>query len=72
MPTQQVTPDSPDHLQDVANALLKARKVIVITGAGISTNSGIPVGPASWCSPPLFYDADKSPRTFGRKTVFTR
>ncbi|POR31687.1 NAD-dependent histone deacetylase HST3 [Tolypocladium paradoxum] len=42
MPTQHVEPQSEDHLGEVANALLKARKVVVITGAGISTNSGIP------------------------------
>ncbi|KND87101.1 NAD-dependent histone deacetylase HST3 [Tolypocladium ophioglossoides CBS 100239] len=42
MPTQHVEPQSEDHLKEVANALLKARKVVVITGAGISTNSGIP------------------------------
>lgn len=44
MPTQHVDPSSSEQLQDVANALLKSRKVVVITGAGISTNSGIPVG----------------------------
>ncbi len=43
MPTVQVTPATPDLLQDVANTLGKARKVVVVTGAGISTNSGIPV-----------------------------
>ncbi|TWU72171.1 hypothetical protein ED733_000354 [Metarhizium rileyi] len=42
MPTQHVEPDAEEYLRDVANALLKARKVVVITGAGISTNSGIP------------------------------
>ncbi|KAK2592358.1 NAD-dependent deacetylase hst3 [Conoideocrella luteorostrata] len=42
MPTQHVVPDAIQHLGDVANALLKARKVVVVTGAGISTNSGIP------------------------------
>ncbi|KAI0846666.1 DHS-like NAD/FAD-binding domain-containing protein [Daldinia vernicosa] len=38
----QVTPTSSELLQDVANSLGKARKVVIITGAGISTNSGIP------------------------------
>lgn len=43
MPTTHVTRESHDTLQDIANSLLKARKVVVVTGAGISTNSGIPV-----------------------------
>ncbi|TDZ19911.1 NAD-dependent histone deacetylase HST3 [Colletotrichum orbiculare MAFF 240422] len=42
MPTTQVTPTEDALLQGIADALLKARKVVVITGAGISTNSGIP------------------------------
>ncbi|KAM0352497.1 hypothetical protein ACHAPU_002165 [Fusarium lateritium] len=42
MPTAHVSPESQDGLREIANGLLKARKVIVVTGAGISTNSGIP------------------------------
>ncbi|KAK3389418.1 hypothetical protein B0H63DRAFT_98729 [Podospora didyma] len=42
MPTTHVKPDSESLLEDIANSLWKARKVVVITGAGISTNSGIP------------------------------
>ncbi|KAK4118886.1 DHS-like NAD/FAD-binding domain-containing protein [Parathielavia appendiculata] len=42
MPTTHVAPDSGSLLQDIANTLWKSRKVVVITGAGISTNSGIP------------------------------
>ncbi|KAM0494631.1 hypothetical protein ACHAP8_008499 [Fusarium lateritium] len=42
MPTTHVSPKSQEELKDIANGLLKARKVIVVTGAGISTNSGIP------------------------------
>ncbi|QYT05385.1 hypothetical protein H0G86_012278 [Trichoderma simmonsii] len=42
MPTQHVEPETHGLLQEVANSLLKARKVVVVTGAGISTNSGIP------------------------------
>ncbi|KAI0427718.1 DHS-like NAD/FAD-binding domain-containing protein [Xylaria sp. FL1042] len=42
MPTLQVTPDALDLLQNVADALAKSRKMVIITGAGISTNSGIP------------------------------
>ncbi|KXH44154.1 Hst3 protein [Colletotrichum simmondsii] len=42
MPTTQVTPTEDILLQGIADSLFKARKVVVITGAGISTNSGIP------------------------------
>ncbi|KAF3767032.1 hypothetical protein M406DRAFT_39065, partial [Cryphonectria parasitica EP155] len=42
MPTLHVPAGSSDHLQNIADALWKAKKVVVITGAGISTNSGIP------------------------------
>ncbi|TPX07973.1 uncharacterized protein E0L32_010304 [Thyridium curvatum] len=42
MPTAHVTPESGDLLQDIADCLSKSRKVVVVTGAGISTNSGIP------------------------------
>ncbi|KAI1824079.1 DHS-like NAD/FAD-binding domain-containing protein [Xylaria intraflava] len=42
MPTLQVTPDAPNLLQNVADTLAKSRKIVIITGAGISTNSGIP------------------------------
>ncbi|KKA31093.1 hypothetical protein TD95_001780 [Thielaviopsis punctulata] len=42
MPTVEVSPDNTTGLQDVANALLKAKRIVVVTGAGISTNSGIP------------------------------
>ncbi|KAI1101675.1 DHS-like NAD/FAD-binding domain-containing protein [Jackrogersella minutella] len=42
MPILDVKPTSSELLQHVANSLSKARKVVIITGAGISTNSGIP------------------------------
>ncbi|KEZ45755.1 hypothetical protein SAPIO_CDS1554 [Scedosporium apiospermum] len=42
MPTAHVRPGDDEALQIIANALVKARKVVVVTGAGISTNSGIP------------------------------
>jgi NAD-dependent SIR2 family protein deacetylase len=32
-----------DELQDVANALGLAQRIVVITGAGVSTDAGIPV-----------------------------
>jgi NAD-dependent histone deacetylase SIR2 len=43
MPTIHVEPGSDAYLQEIATAVFKSRKVVVITGAGISTNSGIPV-----------------------------
>jgi NAD-dependent histone deacetylase SIR2 len=43
MPTINVTPDSDEELQLIADTLGKSRKVVVVTGAGISTNCGIPV-----------------------------
>ncbi|KAI6379403.1 hypothetical protein MCOR25_001989 [Pyricularia grisea] len=42
MPTIHVTAQVVEHLQSISNSLRKARKVVVVTGAGISTNSGIP------------------------------
>jgi accessory colonization factor AcfC len=47
MPTVQVGPGSALELQQVADALGNGRKVVVITGAGISTNCGIPVSEAN-------------------------
>ncbi|KAI9788065.1 MAG: hypothetical protein M1816_007277 [Peltula sp. TS41687] len=38
----EVQPDDHRHLQDIADVLAKSKKVIVVTGAGISTNCGIP------------------------------
>ena len=43
MPIVQVGPGDNRQLQEVADALAKSKKVIVFTGAGISTNIGIPV-----------------------------
>ncbi|KAK0741993.1 hypothetical protein B0T21DRAFT_408848 [Apiosordaria backusii] len=42
MPTTHVEPGSEALLEEIANSLWKSKKVVVITGAGISTNSGIP------------------------------
>ncbi|KAE8451637.1 hypothetical protein EG329_003094 [Mollisiaceae sp. DMI_Dod_QoI] len=42
MPTIPVGPDSDLELQQIADALGKSKKVVVVTGAGISTNCGIP------------------------------
>ncbi|MCJ1378625.1 hypothetical protein MMC17_001724 [Xylographa soralifera] len=38
----EADPSTPHHLQEVADILDGAKKIVVITGAGISTNSGIP------------------------------
>lgn len=43
MPTIQVGPASEKELQEIADTMGKSRKVVVVTGAGISTNCGIPV-----------------------------
>ncbi|KAF7947428.1 hypothetical protein EAE96_008516 [Botrytis aclada] len=42
MPTTNVLPTSSAELQEIADILAKSRKVVVVTGAGISTNVGIP------------------------------
>lgn len=70
MPTTHVEPDSESLLQDIANSVWKSRKVVVITGAGISTNSGIPVsrvGRVKCHWNPLLTTS----RTFARRTVST-
>jgi NAD-dependent SIR2 family protein deacetylase len=43
MPTIQVGSGSDLELEEIAETMGKSRKVIVVTGAGISTNCGIPV-----------------------------
>lgn len=43
MPTTNVSSACELQLQEIADALSKSKKVVVITGAGISTNCGIPV-----------------------------
>ena len=48
MPIVEVTRDNNRQLQNVANALAAAKKIVVITGAGISTNCGIPVSMKSF------------------------
>ncbi|KAL2753136.1 hypothetical protein ACRALDRAFT_1083581 [Sodiomyces alcalophilus JCM 7366] len=42
MPTAHVLPEADELLQQVASSLFKSKKIVVVTGAGISTNSGIP------------------------------
>jgi thiamine pyrophosphate-dependent acetolactate synthase large subunit-like protein len=43
MPLQEVTAQDDRQLQDMADRLAKSHKILVITGAGISTSCGIPV-----------------------------
>ncbi|KAL8935629.1 MAG: hypothetical protein Q9211_004598 [Gyalolechia sp. 1 TL-2023] len=42
MPIIQVAPDENRKLQNIANILASSKKIVMITGAGISTNCGIP------------------------------
>jgi hypothetical protein len=46
MPTINVASHSGQELQEIADMLGKSKKIIVVTGAGISTNCGIPVSSA--------------------------
>ena len=43
MPILEVPKEDNRQLQNIANVLAAAKKIVVITGAGISTNCGIPV-----------------------------
>lgn len=73
MPTVQVPPEASELLQEIANSVFKSKKTIVVTGAGISTNSGIPVGSPS-LRPCLFPStlADFFSRIFARRMDYTR
>ena len=43
MPTIEVFRDDDRELNVIADTLCAARKIVVVTGAGISTSCGIPV-----------------------------
>jgi NAD-dependent SIR2 family protein deacetylase len=47
MPLQGVKADHDRALQDIADLLAKSHKIVLITGAGISTSCGIPVSSSS-------------------------
>lgn len=49
MPIQEVGKDDASQLNLIADILASSKKVIVVTGAGISTNCGIPVSQACAC-----------------------
>ncbi|KAK4097195.1 DHS-like NAD/FAD-binding domain-containing protein [Parathielavia hyrcaniae] len=42
MTITRVQPDDHHHLQKIAKLLVAASKIVTVTGAGISTNAGIP------------------------------
>ncbi|KAI0131060.1 DHS-like NAD/FAD-binding domain-containing protein [Daldinia grandis] len=50
----QVRPESTRELQAIADAILRSSNIVVITGAGISTNAGIP----DYCSMDRYYHTD--------------
>lgn len=43
MPITHVGTDRPRQLQEIADTLAAAKRIVMVTGAGISTNCGIPV-----------------------------
>ena len=45
LPTNEISIPNEQDLQDVADKIQIARRIIVFVGAGISTNCGIPVSP---------------------------
>jgi len=65
MPIAHVRPDGNRQLQEIADLLAKSKKVVVITGAGISTNIGIPVRKQGPVTVPAL--ANKRIRTFGQR-----
>lgn len=69
MPTITISPACEPKLQDVADFLARSRKIVVITGAGISTNCGIPVSKTYALVKSL--RTDFFYRTFAQKTDFT-
>ena len=66
MTIPEVTPENNRQLQNIANTLAAAKKVIVFTGAGISTNCGIPVSSEPFI-PLCCLSLITAVRTFGQK-----
>jgi hypothetical protein len=56
MAITHVRQDGHDHLQRIADLLGTASKIVTVTGAGISTNAGIPVSITSPSFTPLLPD----------------
>ena len=67
MPIAEVGPDDNRQLQEIADALAKSKKVVVDTGAGISTNIGIPVRHNSTSTVRV---TNNRIRTFGQRMAF--
>jgi adenosylcobinamide amidohydrolase len=68
MPIAEIRPDGNRQLQEIADVLAKSKKVVVITGAGISTNIGIPVRKQGSVS--ILVVTNKRVRTFGQRMAF--
>jgi len=70
MPTINVGPGSGVELQEIADAMGRSRKVVVVTGAGISTNCGIPVSQAQTALILVVGLFTRHHRTFDQKMDF--
>jgi hypothetical protein len=72
MPILEVHKADNRQLQNIANTLAAAKKVVVVTGAGISTNCGIPVCDNGYSAPlPCRRSLITSYRTSDPKKAFT-
>ena len=69
MPIAEVGPDSNRQLQEIADVLAKSKKVVVVTGAGISTNIGIPVRKQDSVS--VLVATNREIRTFDQRMAST-
>ena len=67
MTITRVQPNDHHHLQSIADLLATVSKIVTVTGAGISTNAGIPVSINTLVS----YIFLTILRTFDRKRAFT-
>ena len=67
MPILEIRRDSNRQLQEIADVLAKSKKVVVVTGAGISTNIGIPVSKQDFES--VLVATNHETRIFDQRTV---